>query len=124
MAFSSPDAPFQSNPTFTKALDQLLILHADHEQNCSTTAVRVVGSSHAGPTLLLQPEVQALSGPRHGGANEAVLNMLDEIGSFDNVNQFIDSVKTVKVASWVLVIVFTKTTTLGHKSSKKQLTKF
>tara|TARA_Y100000589_G_C27186789_1_gene643041 strand:+ start:1630 stop:2898 length:1269 start_codon:yes stop_codon:yes gene_type:complete len=93
MAFSTPDAPFQSNPTFTKALDQLLILHADHEQNCSTTAVRVVGSSHADPYSALAAGSAALSGPRHGGANEAVLNMLDEIGSFDNVNQFIDSVK-------------------------------
>ena len=93
MAFSSPDAPFQTNPTFTKALDQLLILHADHEQNCSTTAVRVVGSSHADPYSALAAGSAALSGPRHGGANEAVLNMLDEIGSFDNVNQFIDSVK-------------------------------
>ncbi|MEC7577984.1 MAG: citrate synthase [Actinomycetota bacterium] len=93
MAFSTPDAPFRSNPTFTKALDQLLILHADHEQNCSTTAVRVVGSSHADPYSALAAGSAALSGPRHGGANEAVLNMLDEIGSFDNVNQFIDSVK-------------------------------
>ena len=93
MTFSSPDAPFQTNPTFTKALDQLLILHADHEQNCSTTAVRVVGSSHADPYSALAAGSAALSGPRHGGANEAVLNMLDEIGSFDNVNQFIDSVK-------------------------------
>lgn len=93
MAFSSPDTPFLSNPTFTKALDQLFILHADHEQNCSTTAVRVVGSSHADPYSALAAGSAALSGPRHGGANEAVLNMLDEIGSFDNVNQFIDSVK-------------------------------
>ncbi len=93
MAFSTQDAPFRSNPTFTKALDQLLILHADHEQNCSTTAVRVVGSSHADPYSALAAGSAALSGPRHGGANEAVLNMLDEIGSFDNVNQFIDSVK-------------------------------
>ena len=93
MAFTTPDTPFQSNPTFTKALDQLLILHADHEQNCSTTAVRVVGSSHADPYSALAAGSAALSGPRHGGANEAVLNMLDEIGSFDNVNQFIDSVK-------------------------------
>ena len=93
MASSTPDAPFRSNPTFTKALDQLLILHADHEQNCSTTAVRVVGSSHADPYSALAAGSAALSGPRHGGANEAVLNMLDEIGSFDNVNQFIDSVK-------------------------------
>ena len=82
-----------SNPVFTKALDQLFILHADHEQNCSTTAVRVVGSSHADPYSAIAAGSAALSGPRHGGANEAVLNMLDDIGTFDNVEKFIESVK-------------------------------
>ena len=94
MTFSTQDKPFEQNPTFSKALDQLLILHADHEQNCSTTAVRVVGSSHADPYSALAAGSAALSGPRHGGANEAVLNMLDDIGSFENVNGFIDSVKS------------------------------
>lgn len=93
MTFSTSDKVFEPNPTFVKALDQLLILHADHEQNCSTTAVRVVGSSHADPYSALAAGSAALSGPRHGGANEAVLNMLDEIGTFENVNSFIDSVK-------------------------------
>lgn len=93
MTFSTSDKVFEPNPTFVKALDQLLILHADHEQNCSTTAVRVVGSSHADPYSALAAGSAALSGPRHGGANEAVLNMLDEIGTFENVNSFINSVK-------------------------------
>ncbi len=94
MTFSTQDKPYEQNPTFSKALEQLLILHADHEQNCSTTAVRVVGSSHADPYSALAAGSAALSGPRHGGANEAVLNMLDDIGSFENVNGFIDSVKS------------------------------
>ena len=93
MAFGSGDSEHISNPVFTKALDQLFILHADHEQNCSTTAVRVVGSSHADPYSAIAAGSAALSGPRHGGANEAVLNMLDDIGTFDNVEKFIESVK-------------------------------
>ncbi|MBT96179.1 MAG: citrate (Si)-synthase [Acidimicrobiaceae bacterium] len=93
MTFSTSDKVFEPNPTFVKALDQLFILHADHEQNCSTTAVRVVGSSHADPYSALSAGSAALSGPRHGGANEAVLNMLDDIGTFENVNSFVDSVK-------------------------------
>ena len=94
MASGDNESEYVPNPVFTKALDQLFILHADHEQNCSTTAVRVVGSSHADPYSAIAAGSAALSGPRHGGANEAVLNMLDDIGSFDNVDKFIDSVKS------------------------------
>ncbi|MEE2682348.1 MAG: citrate synthase [Actinomycetota bacterium] len=94
MAFGHNDEEYVPDPVFTKALDQLFILHADHEQNCSTTAVRVVGSSHADPYSAVAAGSAALSGPRHGGANEAVLNMLDQIGSFDNVDGFIESVKS------------------------------
>jgi len=79
-----------------KALDVLFILHADHEQNCSTTATRVVGSSHADPYSAVSAGCAALYGPRHGGANEAVLSMLDDIGSFDNVDAFVQSVKDGK----------------------------
>jgi len=93
MTFGDEKSQYEANPVFTKALDQLFILHADHEQNCSTTAVRVVGSSHADPYSAIAAGSAALSGPRHGGANEAVLNMLDDIGSFENVDKFIDSVK-------------------------------
>jgi citrate synthase len=74
-------------------MDVLFILHADHEQNCGTTAMRVVGSSHADPYSSAAGAAAALYGPLHGGANEAVVRMLTEIGSLDNVPAFIDSVK-------------------------------
>ena len=75
------------------ALDVLFILHADHEQNCSTTAMRVVGSSHSDPYSATAAAAAALYGPRHGGANEAVIRMLTDIGSIDNVPEFINTVK-------------------------------
>ncbi|MFQ5556342.1 MAG: citrate synthase [Acidimicrobiales bacterium] len=81
------------DPALRRAMQVLLILHADHEQNCSTTAARVVGSAHADPYSVVAAACAALYGPRHGGANEAVLNMLDEIGSYDQVDSFIASVK-------------------------------
>jgi citrate synthase len=84
------------NPVLAKALDVLFILHADHEQNCSTTAMRVVGSSHADPYSSTAGAAAALYGPRHGGANEAVIRMLTEIGSIDNVDAFIADVKAGK----------------------------
>jgi citrate synthase len=74
----------------------LFILHADHEQNCGTLAMRTVGSSHADPYSAAAAAAAALYGPRHGGANEAVLRMLTEIGSIDNVQAFIDDVKQGK----------------------------
>ena len=81
------------DPVLARALDVLFILHADHEQNCSTTAMRVVGSSHADPFTSTAAAAAALYGPRHGGANEQVINMLTEIGSLDNVEAFVKSVK-------------------------------
>jgi citrate synthase len=85
---------FQVNPVLERALEVLFILHADHEQNCSTSAVRSVGSSEADPYSSLAAGVGALYGPLHGGANEMVLRMLAEIGSKDKVAQFIKEVKT------------------------------
>jgi citrate synthase len=79
-----------------RALEILLILHADHEQNCSTSAVRSVGSSHVDPFSAVSAGIAALYGPLHGGANEAVLVMLDEIGDVKNVPAFIESVKAGK----------------------------
>ncbi len=76
-----------------RALEILLILHADHEQNCSTSAVRGVGSSHVDPFSAVSSGIAALYGPLHGGANEAVLRMLDEIGDKQNVPAFIETVK-------------------------------
>ena len=87
---------YEVDPTLARALDILFILHADHEQNCGTTAMRVVGSSHADPYSACAAAAAALYGPLHGGANEQVVRMLTEIGSIDNVPAFIDSVKEGK----------------------------
>ncbi|NNE95117.1 MAG: citrate synthase [Acidimicrobiales bacterium] len=84
---------YEPNPVLAKALDVLLILHADHEQNCSTTTMRVVGSSHADPFSAAASATGALYGPRHGGANEQVIHMLEDIGSYDNIEPFVESVK-------------------------------
>jgi citrate synthase len=93
MMWKVAEPRFDANPTLARALDMLFILHADHEQNCSTTAMRVVGSSHADPYSCCAAACAALYGPRHGGANEMVIRMLTEIGSIENVPAFIDSVK-------------------------------
>ena len=85
---------YEANPVFTRALEILFILHADHEQNCSTNAVRAVGSSHVDPFSAVSAGVAALFGPLHGGANEQVLRMINEIGSVKNVPAFIESVKS------------------------------
>ncbi|MEE3069053.1 MAG: citrate synthase, partial [Actinomycetota bacterium] len=84
---------YQLDPVLEKAMDVLFILHADHEQNCGTTAMRVVGSSNADPYSSAAAAASALYGPLHGGANEAVVRMLSEIGSIENVPAFIQSVK-------------------------------
>jgi citrate synthase len=89
----SGERGYEPDPVLAKALNILFILHADHEQNCSTTAMRVVGSAHADPYSSTAAATAALYGPRHGGANEAVLRMLTEIGSVDNVDAFVKSVK-------------------------------
>ena len=83
----------EPNPVLQRALEILLVLHADHEQNCSTSAVRGVGSSHVDPFSAVSAGIAALYGPLHGGANEAVLRMLDQIGSKENVPGFIEQVK-------------------------------
>ena len=83
----------EPNLVLQRALEILLILHADHEQNCSTSAVRSVGSSHVDPFSAISAGIAALYGPLHGGANEAVLEMLDEIGDVEKVPAFIEQVK-------------------------------
>ena len=83
----------EPNPVLQRALEILLVLHADHEQNCSTSAVRGVGSSHVDPFSAVSAGIAALYGPLHGGANEAVLRMLDEIGDVGRVPRFIEEVK-------------------------------
>ncbi|HUQ48549.1 MAG TPA: citrate synthase [Gemmatimonadaceae bacterium] len=84
---------YEANPIFSKALEVLFILHADHEQNCSTSAVRAVGSSHVDPFSAMSAGIAALFGPLHGGANEQVLRMVEEIGDVKNVPKFIEEVK-------------------------------
>jgi citrate synthase len=84
---------YEPSPVLERALDLLFILHADHEQNCSATAMRVIGSSHSDPYSALAGAMAALYGPLHGGANEAVLRMLKEIGDVRNIPEFLKSVK-------------------------------
>jgi citrate synthase len=94
MLFRMTERHYKPNPVLERALDILFILHADHEQNCSTNAVRAVGSSHVDPFSAVSAGVAALFGPLHGGANEQVLRMISEIGSVRNVPKFIESVKS------------------------------
>ena len=93
MMFKKTEAKHVPKPALTRALDVLFILHADHEQNCSTNAVRGVGSSDVDPYSAVAAGVAALYGPLHGGANEAVLRMLRRIGSPDNIPGFLEKVK-------------------------------
>jgi len=94
MLFKMTELKYQPNPVLARALDVLFILHADHEQNCSTSAMRNIGSSHVDPYSALAGAAAALYGPLHGGANEAVLRMLNEIGSVAKVPEFIKRVKS------------------------------
>jgi citrate synthase len=93
MLWKMVEPKYSANPVLARALDILFILHADHEQNCSANAMRAVGSSHADPYLTTAAAAAALSGPLHGGANEEVLKMLDEIGTKQNIPAFIKRVK-------------------------------
>jgi citrate synthase len=93
MMFRMGDPRFDAPPEFVRAMEVLFILHADHEQNCSTNAMRGIGSSHVDPYSAMAGAAAALYGPLHGGANEAVLNMLNEIGSKDKVPDYIKRVK-------------------------------
>jgi len=97
MMWNVADPGYEPDPVLTKALDVLLILHADHEQNCSTTTMRTVGSSNADPYSAVAAATCGLYGPLHGGANEAVIHMLHEIGSFDNVAAYIERVKAGEI---------------------------
>ena len=96
MMWKIAEPRYEADPILARALDTLFILHADHEQNCSTTAMRVVGSAHADPYSATAAACAALYGPLHGGANEAVIRMLTQIGSLENVPAFIEGVKEGK----------------------------
>ena len=97
MMWKVAEPRYEAHPVLVRALEVLFILHADHEQNCGTTAMRTVGSSHADPYTATAAATAALYGPRHGGANEAVLTMLNTIGSIDNVPAYIERVKRGEV---------------------------
>jgi len=93
MCFSVPTEEYKVNKVLADALDKVFILHADHEQNASTSTVRLAGSSGANPFACIAAGVASLWGPAHGGANEAALNMLEEIGTTDNISQYIKKAK-------------------------------
>jgi len=93
MMYSTPCEEYKVNPVLAKAMDKILILHADHEQNASTSTVRLAGSSGANPFACISAGIASLWGPAHGGANEAVLNMLEEIEHPDNIPAFIEKAK-------------------------------
>jgi citrate synthase len=93
MMFATPAEDYVISPTLAKAMDRILILHADHEQNASTSTVRLAGSSGANPFACIAAGIASLWGPAHGGANEAVLNMLNQIGTIENIPQYIKKAK-------------------------------
>ena len=93
MCFSTPSAPYEVSPTLARAMDQIFILHADHEQNASTSTVRLASSSGANPFACVAAGIACLWGPAHGGANEAALNMLGEIGTVDRIPEFVARAK-------------------------------
>src|ERR1700742_1449231 len=93
MLFAVPSEPYQVDPIASQALDLLFVLHADHEQNASTSTVRLAGSTGANPYAAISAGVSALWGPAHGGANEAVLAMLEQIGTADNIPKYLDMAK-------------------------------
>lgn len=93
MCFSVPAEDWVPNPVLTRAMDRIFILHADHEQNASTSTVRLAGSSGANPFACIAAGIASLWGPKHGGANEEALNMLKEIGTVDRIPEFVQGVK-------------------------------
>jgi citrate synthase len=93
MCFAVPCEPYRIDPVLTRALDRIFILHADHEQNASTSTVRLAGSSGANPFACIAAGIACLWGPAHGGANEAALDMLEEIGTVDRIPEFIERAK-------------------------------
>ncbi len=93
MMFATPCEDYEVNPVLAKAMDRILILHADHEQNASTSTVRLAGSSGANPFACIAAGIASLWGPAHGGANEAVLNMLNEIGDVSRIGEYVKKAK-------------------------------
>ena len=93
MMFKDPMEDWVPNPTITRALDKILLLHADHEQNASTSTVRITATSNANPFACIAAGIASLWGPMHGGANEACVKMLDEIESIDRIPEYLEKAK-------------------------------
>ena len=121
MIYKMTELRYEPDPRLAHALDVLFILHADHEQNCSTSAVRSVGSSQVDPYSAIAAGIAALYGPLHGGANEAVLRMLRRIETADNVPAFIDGVKQGKEKLMASATGSTRTSTRARGSSRRRL---
>jgi citrate synthase len=99
MMFATPSEKYKVNPVISKALDKIFVLHADHEQNASTSTVRISGSSGANPFACISAGIASLWGPAHGGANEAVIRMLEDIGTVERVPEFVAKAKDKKIIS-------------------------
>ena len=125
MCFSVPAETYEIDPVVADAMDKIFILHADREQNASTSTVRLAGSSGANPFACIAAGI-ALWGPAHGGANEAVLNMLNEIGDKSNIGTFVDKAKDkmIRSACLGLATVSIKTMTRAHRSCANPVMKF
>jgi citrate synthase len=123
MLFKMTELRYKPNPVLEKALDILFILHADHEQNCSTSTMRVVGSSLADPYSCVSAAAAALSGPRHGGANEEgrAHAARDRLDGHDP--ELIKQVKAASGASWASATASTRTTTRARRSSSRSRTR-
>ncbi len=124
MLFSVPGEPYQVDPVAAEALDLLFILHADHEQNASTSTVRLAGSSGTNPYAAIAAGIATLWGPAHGGANEAVLAMLEEIGSVKNIRPSPrPRTRTPTSGSWASATASTRTTIRAPRSSAPPATR-
>jgi citrate synthase len=123
MCFAVPCEPYVVNPIVARALDRILILHADHEQNASTSTVRLAGSSGANPFACIAAGIACLWGPAHGGANEAALRMLEEIGTVDRVPEYVKKAKDKNSEFRLMATAFTRTTTRAPRSCRTPATR-
>jgi citrate synthase len=125
MCFAVPAEEYKPNPVLARAMDRIFILHADHEQNASTSTVRLAGSSGANPFACIAAGCACLWGPAHGGANEAALNMLAEIGTVDRIPEFVRRAKDKNDSYrlWASAIACTRTTIRAPRSCRRPATR-
>ena len=126
MCFAVPTEDYKVNPVLSRAMDRIFILHADHEQNASTSTVRLAGSSGANPFACIAAGCACLWGPAMAGANEAALKMLAEIGmlrSHSGIHQSGPRIRTIPSASWALATGSTRTTTRARRSCRRPVTR-